>query len=183
MPTTQIEIERSTFQRLQKHAQPLVDTLDTVVNRALDALDRQDPPAHRGRQHIVERSVVPDGLPNLRHTKVLEASVDGHPIVRPNWNGVVDRMLVAAQARVGSFEELRRYWPGNLVQGPKNDEGYRHLAELGISVQASTANSAGQRLVRAARQFGIRFDVRFMWRHRPGAAHPGESALLSVSDS
>ena len=36
----EIAIENSTFERLQRHARPLLDTPDTVVNRALDALEK-----------------------------------------------------------------------------------------------------------------------------------------------
>lgn len=36
---TDITIEHTTFERLQRHAQPLVDSSDAVINRALDALE------------------------------------------------------------------------------------------------------------------------------------------------
>ncbi|MDA8008597.1 MAG: hypothetical protein MPK62_12450 [Alphaproteobacteria bacterium] len=36
----EISIDESTFKRLQRHARPLDDTPDTVINRALDALEK-----------------------------------------------------------------------------------------------------------------------------------------------
>ena len=33
-----IEINQATFERLQRHAKPFVDTPDIIINRALDAL-------------------------------------------------------------------------------------------------------------------------------------------------
>ena len=37
----EIMIEQSTFERLQRHATPLVDNTDTIINRALDALEQR----------------------------------------------------------------------------------------------------------------------------------------------
>ena len=37
-----VDITERTFERLQRHAVPLVDTADTVINRAFDALERID---------------------------------------------------------------------------------------------------------------------------------------------
>ena len=37
----EIKIEDATYERLQQHAKAFVDTPDTVINRALDALENQ----------------------------------------------------------------------------------------------------------------------------------------------
>lgn len=179
MPKIKIELERATFERLQKHARPLVDTTDTVITRALEALESAE--RHlKPRPVQTGRSIDPDDLPNLTHTRVLDASLDGEPIPNPNWNLVVRRLLVAAHARVQDFDELRKKWPGNIVRGSKNDDGYDYLAEIGMSVQASPAKTAGQRVVEAARQFGVEVEIGFMWRQKQAAAFPGESARLKI---
>ena len=68
-----IVIEQSTFERLQRHARPLVDTTDMVVNR-------QPSPGRAGESRrpyvtrkgfTAERNIDPRKLPNLTHTKVL----------------------------------------------------------------------------------------------------------------
>ena len=48
--TPQVNLERSTIERMKAHAEPLVDTYDTVINRALDALDAKKQQASSGNR-------------------------------------------------------------------------------------------------------------------------------------
>ena len=177
-----IAIEQSTFERLQRHAMPFVDTPDAVVNRALDALELGHRPATlRNRPSLPVRQIDPRLLPNLTHTKVLDATLRGEQVDKPNWNLLVDRILTLAMKQCVDFGGLRRVCPANMVQGRKVDEGYRHLAEIDVSVQGLAANDAGRALVALAQSLGIDFDVTFIWRSKEGAAHPGERAHLRVA--
>ena len=77
-----ITIEQATFERLQRHAQPLVDTVDAVVNRALDAMEtgvwKQSDEGFRADEHEVD----PDRLPDVTHTKVLAARLAAADVER-----------------------------------------------------------------------------------------------------
>ena len=114
-----ITIEQATFERLQRHAQPLVDTVDAVVNRALDAMEtgvwKQPDEAFR----VVEHEVDPDRLPDVTHTKVLAARLAAADIERPNWNRLLHRVLVLSMGQVADLNELRRLCPANMVCGRK----------------------------------------------------------------
>lgn len=174
----EIAIEQSTFERLQRNANPLVDTVDMVVNRALDALEHRKgpPPLPTAVRQIDERR-----LPNLTHTKILDASLDGKQIVKPTWNLVVERLLIRAMKQLADFDQLRKLCSVNMVLGRKEDEGYRYLAEIDVSFQGLSANDACGALVVAARNLRIELEIVFIWRDREGAAHPGERARLNVS--
>ena len=176
----EISIDQATFERLQRHAQPLVDTVDAVVNRALDALETGDRPRSGERSLAVEREVDPERLPDLTHTKVLAARLSGEDIEKPNWNRLLDRVLILSKGRVADLDGLQRLCPANMVRGCKSDEGYHHLPEIGISVQGLSANEACAALTAAARGLGIGLDVVFLWRPKDGAAHPGERARLQL---
>jgi hypothetical protein len=179
----QIVVQDQTFERMQRHAKPFVDTPDTIINLALDALESAAdhetmPPA----QHMAgERRIHPRALPNLTHTKVLDARIDGEAIAKPNWNSLLDEMLRRSMKQVGSFEKLKQLCPVNMVKGRKNDEGYTHLPEIDASVQGQDANGACRAIVTAAQGLGMPVDIGFMWRHKEGAAHPGERARLQVN--
>ena len=175
-----ITIEQATFERLQRHAQPLVDTVDAVVNRALDAMERGVRRQPDERFPVVEHEVDPDRLPDVTHTKVLAARLAGTDIERPNWNRLLHRVLVLSMGQVANLNELRQLCPANMVCGSKIDEGYTHLREIDISVQGLSANEACAALTATAGALGIEFDVAFMWRAKEGAAHPGERARLRV---
>jgi len=179
----EVTIKDSTFGRLQRHAKPLVDTIDTVVNRALDALEQTgaSPIPESGHGIPAERRIDPRALPSLTHTKVLEASIDGEPIARANWNSLLDETLRRVMKRVGSFEKLKQVCPVNMVKGRKEEEGYSYLADIEVSVQGQDANSACRTVVTAAQTLGMAVNISFMWRHKEAAAHPGERARLQIA--
>lgn len=176
-----IVIEQSTFERLQRHARPLVDTTDAVVNRALDALEHREGSTACGESAgIAERSIDPRRLPNLTHTRVLDASLDGESIAKPNWNRLLDQALVLAKERLGARGKLMKLCPARIVRGRKEDEGYHYLAEINVSVQGLNANGACEALVATVQGLEIALEVGFRWRPMEGAAYPGERARLRV---
>jgi hypothetical protein len=177
----QIIVEQSTFERLQRHAQPLVDTPDTLINRALDALEQLaclHAPEHRNAGS--ERRIDPRALPSLTHTRVLDAAVGGEQIAKANWNLLLAEMLRRAMKRVGSYDKLRLLCPVNMVHGQKEVEGYSYIPDIDISVQGQDANTACRNIVTAAQSLGIAINIGFMWRHKLGSAHPGERARLQI---
>ena len=127
-----------------------------------------------------ERQIDPRMLPNLTHTKVLDASIGGQRITKPNWNLLLDEMLRCAVKRVGAFEKLQQLCPVNMVKGRKDDEGFDYLPDIDLSVQGQDSNGACRAVVMAAQGLGIALDIGFMWRHKENAAHPGERARLQV---
>ena len=174
-------IEQSTFERLQRHARPLVDTTDMVVNRALDALEHHERSAtQKVYQSITERQINPRRLPDLTHTKVLDASLNGKRFVKPNWNQLVDQILIHAMKQFQNFDELQKSCLVNMVQGRKQNEGYRYLVEIDVSIQGMPANEACRALILATQRLKAELEITFMWRSKEGAAHPGERACLKV---
>ena len=178
-PVPDIAIEQSTFERLQRHARPLVDTTGMVLNRALDALELRE--GHAGPEEnpaVVERLIDPRTLPNPTHTKILDASIEGQRVVKPNWNLLLERLLIRAMKQLANFDELRQLCPANIVQGRKEDEGYRHLAEVDVRFKACPRTTRAQRWWRSLRALGIGLEITFMWRLREGAMYPDEKARL-----
>lgn len=176
-----ILVSQSTYERLQRHAAPFEDTPDAVVNRALDALENREQQVATGNgPSVAIRPVDPRNLPSLKHTKVLAASVNGEDLVNPNWNLVMETLVIRAINEFREFDELRRRCPINMVRGCKEDEGYHHLAEVDVSVQRRSANDIGRALAVGAPNLGIEVEVTFVWRAKEGAAFPGERARLSL---
>lgn len=183
MPEVQIQI--STYERLQRHAKPFVDTPETVIIRALDALEQLAGEAEQtpSSPAAVERQIDPRALPNLTHTKILTASMDGKTISKANWNLLLDEVLRCAMKRLGSHEKVRQFCPINMVKGRKEDEGYGYLPDIDISVQGLDANGACRAIVTCVQGLGLGLDVTLMWRHKDSAAYPGERARLQIEGS
>jgi hypothetical protein len=181
----EVTVQPSTYERLEKHAKAFVDTPETVILRALDALEAakgEDAPVN-GRGPEPERRIDPRALPNLTHTKVLDASIDGKAIAKPNWNLLLEEMVRRAMKRAGSLEKVRQLCPVNMMKGRKEDEGYSYLPDIDVSVQGQDANGACRAIVTAAQGLGVALEIGFMWRLKEAAAHPGEHARIVVANS
>ena len=176
-----VNIEQATFERLQRHARPLIDSVDVIVNRALDALEGGRVPRPNEAAQAVGHTLEPDRLPDLTHTKLLTARLAGKEVSKPNWNRLLHRVLVMAMRDAGNVDELRRTCPANLVAGRKTDEGYHHLPEADISVQGLSANEACGALTVTARALGISVDIVLLWRAKDGAAYPGDRGRLNIA--
>jgi hypothetical protein len=178
-----ISIQQSTFERLQRHAKPFVDSPESVILRALDALEQcaAQPTMEEDADKPTERVIDARALPHLTHTKMLDAAINGERLARPNWNLLLDETLRRAMKRVGSFEKLQRICPVNMVKGRKEDEGYGYLPEIDISVQGQDANGACRAVVTAVQALGMSLDIGFMWRLKESAAYPGERGRIRVS--
>ena len=180
MPT--IYIESSTLERLKSHARPFVDTdEDSVINRALDALGTpQTRLTPIGDDQTGERIVDPQSLPSLTHTKVLVATIDDKVLPKANWGRVRNAMLQRAMKHFDTLGELWQVCPINMVQGKKEDEGYRYISDMNISVQGQDANGACRAIIALAENIGIALDIKFLWRFKDGAAHPGKKGRLTI---
>lgn len=176
-----IAIQQATFERLQRHAQPLVDTPESVIIRALDALDRLGVEhVPNGQLAAPEQQLDASALPDLTHTTILDASIAGKPIAELKWNLLRDKMLWHATKRAGSFENLQHLFPDKLVKGRKEDKGFQYLPEIDISVRRQNANNACHAMVTAAQALGISLNIGIMWQPKEAAAYPGERGRIII---
>ncbi|MDA7999880.1 MAG: hypothetical protein MPK06_02210 [Alphaproteobacteria bacterium] len=131
----------------------------------------------------IEQNFDPRRLPDLRHTKVLYARINGEEIPHPKWNFLLERVVTIAMERFSDFEKVRQICPTSMVNRPKTDEGYTHLPGIGISVQGRSANGACRAVMEAAQELDIPVEIGFAWRVRDGAAYPGKRGRTAVSSS
>jgi hypothetical protein len=178
------DIPPPTFSRLQRHAEPLIDTIDTVINRVLDFYE-----AHHGTGVTPEVSPPPEitaktfnamSPPDLTHTKVLSAKFNGTTLAKgANWNGLLREAIRKAKPHAKTPEDFKRFIVVNFVPGRKQGEGYEYLPEADVSVQGQDANGAWRGALHIAQQLGCPIEAVFMWRHKEKAAFPGETGRLA----
>jgi len=179
-----VDLTPATFTRLQAHAVPLVDTIESVINRLLDAFEVRDGapvPAADGSENTV-RQFNPNTPPSLTHTKVLAIEFNGKSLTRSeaNWNGLLDAAIRAAKGKAKSTADLKKLVIVNFVEGRKSDEGYRFLSDIGLSVQGQDANGAWKGACHVAQQLGCKLTVTFIWRDKEGAAFPGTTGQFRI---
>jgi hypothetical protein len=174
-----IDLTPATVARLQVHAVPLIDTFDSVINRAVDALESAKgtptDPADGTAQ-----TFNPSVPPNLTHTKVLAIEFDGKalPHNEANWNGMLYAVIRRAKEIAKSPEELKKLMLVNVVEGKKTTDGYKYLSDIGLSVQGQDANGAWKGARHICQQLGLRLAVTFIWRTKEGAEFPGTTGQL-----
>lgn len=172
------EFSDATFERLKSYAEPLVDTIDTVINRALDALDEI-----QGRQpDSGMKAFNPAAPPNLAHTTVRSIELCGR-ILHPNetfWNTLLIAVLREAVSRGVSSLTLEAVLTANCIAGRKEDDGYRFYKDLDLSIQGQDSNAAWRATYNLAKDLDLSLKVTFSWRDNPKAAFPGLIGTFTV---
>lgn len=176
----QITIADATIARLQKHAIPLVDDFDSVINKLIDAKENttSEPPMGAKVMEFTDGKV-----PSLTHTKMLSAQVNGKPLppAATNWNRLFDEVILQAAAKLKDPKALAQLIIVNHVVGKKEDQGYRHIAKAGISVQGQDAAAAWKATAHILKGLGMSSEVVFLWYENDKAAHPGQTGKLTVN--
>ncbi len=180
-----VELSPQTFARLQAHAVPLIDNIETVIGRLIDFYESRDGapvPAKDDGAGGKIRQFNPLSPPSLTHTKVLAIEFCGRPLEhgQANWNGLLTAAVRVAKSRTKATADLKQLVIIPYVDGQKTDEGYRYLPELGISVQGQDANGAWKAACHIAQKLGLALTARFVWREKDGAAFPGITGQFTV---
>ena len=182
----QIAIDDVTLARLQKHAVPLIDTFDTVINRIFDAYE-----AHNGngdhavpsRPAPVARTFEASSPPDLTHTKVLSAKLDGSTLAKRSRlertaeaGGNLQRGAPRAQTDPQSASSSST---SRTVSGRAMGMSIWLMPTCPCRVRTPTMRGAAYSTSRSG--FGISVEVVFMWRHKEKAAFPGKTGRLAIS--
>lgn len=177
-----VTLSEETFSRLQAHAVPLIDSIETVINRALDALDA------RGGDRVASagggiRPFNPASPPSLSFTTVRSVTFQGkrHVPAETYWNSIMNAAVREAAKRKMSAAEISDLLLVNNVQGRKEDGGYKYIEEAGLSVQGQDANAAWKAAFQIIHALGLEVEVTFVWQNNPKAAYPGVVGSFSVS--
>jgi hypothetical protein len=180
MPT--IEITDHDFARLQKVAIPFIDTPATAFTKVMDAFEGNNTIVGPALALVRTECALPvyhhDNLPPLTHTKLLEARFGDVQPEKSSWDALVRLALVEVRKKVGTIQDLRKMAAANVVEGRKDDEGYKFLPEHGFSYQGVSAEDAVKIVFRCAKGLKVDFSAEFEWRSKEDAYRPGERARL-----
>ena len=180
-----IEISDMLFRRLQCFAEPFVDTPESIISRALDALESIDHCAPE-KTTIAKSSDIKifnsmQRLPSLSHTRI-HSAIFGYSHISGNWATLLENALIVSAGLLGSVEDLMQIAKANLVKGRGNKEkGFEYIAELGCSFQRSDANTTLRYIAHLAGELDLPFIVEFEWRDDPKAAYPGCQGKIEIT--
>ena len=178
-----IEISETDYKRLQKIAEPFVDTPATAFSRVLDHYARHNVAPSDAAPATPKGQVLTFGIkdiPSVIHTKLLAGHFNGHAPAKINWDGLMQTALGLTFDSCGSVEELHRLSGANVVQGKKETDGYKYLPSQDFSYQGSSADGVVAIVVRCAKALGHKVHIEFEWRNKDKAYRPGKRAVLSI---
>lgn len=179
--THPVSLSAATFTRLQALAVPLVDTIETVINRALDALEATSAEPAKAPNMGAEL-FNPAGPPSLSYTTVKSAMLEGKrlPPAETYWNTLMYACIRAAAAKGKTAQEIVELLLVPSVVGKKEEGGFRFIEDAGLSVQGQDANAAWRAIHRLATAIGLSVEVTFMWQQNPKAASPGKLGAFTL---
>jgi hypothetical protein len=180
-----IEISPRTFARLQAHAIPLVDDIESVINRVFDHYESsQSTPiieAVGPRKTADVKQFNPQLPPDLTYTKVQVVEINGKPLeVRPNWANLMIAVIRIAKNQVQNHDEFKSLMTINWTDQKKEDEGYKFIPDLGISIQGQDANYSWKCACHIAQALGLGLTVTFAWKDKDQAKYPGVTGQFSL---
>lgn len=185
MPT--INLSESSFAKLKTIAEPLVDTLETVIDRVIDEAVARRRDAAIGRS-AMESPVLegalqldPDSPPSLTFTRVRSARVEGSDLHRPKWSSVMVHMHRLALAKLGSVDRLAAVSGARLRAGRHESDGFKYDPRGDFSIQGVEANLCWSHSLRLAREIGVELEVVLEWREKADPARRGKIAVLRWS--
>lgn len=177
--TPQVNLESSTIERMKSYAEPLVDTLDTVILKALDAIDmlkaKTDAP-------LSERVLNPAAPPNLSYTTVKSVVFNGKPFpaAEAYWNPLLLATVREAK-KTRTKEQVKALLICNHTLGKKEDNGYKYLDDVGLSIQGQDANNAWKATYHILQAIKVPVEVIFAWQDNPKAVSPGAMGKFNVT--
>lgn len=155
------------------------ETIDHIVRDAMEQLGiEHDDETERATIVSADGTRVFDAAPSLTFTKPMKATIDGSTIKKPNWATILHAMMARVKAQGFEGERLVRELGVPSKTASYDDEGYKYIPELGISVQGQSAVDAWKEVDRLAKKWRIPVTVEFVWRQNPRAQHPGEAGVL-----
>lgn len=156
------------------------ETIDRIVRAAMEQLGiEHDDETEGAVVASTDGVLVFDAVaPSLTFTKPMKATINGKPIQNPKWASILHVMISQVKAKGLEGEKLVRELGVPSKAASYDDEGYKYVPELGISVQGQSAADAWKEVDRLAKKWKIPVTVEFIWRQNPKAQHSGKAGVL-----
>lgn len=148
------------FKRLQKLAEPLLDTPDTIIGKLLEFYENKSP--EKEILTILKKTpkIRIDSSLNLSNSKIFDAQFNHEEI--SNWKKLMEIAHINAFKRIG-FENLKNITKSNIAKGKKKDKGFHYLEEIDISIQGENAKKCWMSSLNLAKYLKVPIYVKFVW--------------------
>lgn len=176
-----ISVSEENYKWLLTRVEKFGDTPDDIIGRIKEQFEQTILSKNYIQVKKTEEQVKklnPADPPDLRHTRILRASMGDKPVARREWNALVQDLHTIGLKRFGSIKELRQFSLARVIEGQKNDDGYKPIPGSNMSIQGMDANSCWRSIYHLAKRLGTPVSITFEWRNKEDAAFPGETATI-----
>jgi hypothetical protein len=176
-----ITVSDGLFDRLKAHAEPFIDTPESVISRALDAMEMGKVAPSTPR--VGPREFNPASPPNLAFTTPKTITLCGMTFKKGEtyWNPLMFACIKEAAKKGLSPSQIGKLMIVPHANGKKDDNGYVFIPEAGISVQGQAANGAWKQAQHIAAELQLPLVVEFTWQNNDKAAMPNTTGLFKLN--
>jgi hypothetical protein len=118
--------------------------------------------------------------PDLTHSRILHARINGYVFPKPNWNLVMEYAVELAAAKLKNVDDLSKIVLAKHVKGKKIDQGYHYFDKLGLSIQGQDARSAWRTTAHIVKELGLKAELIFEWSSTAKAENAGKTGKLVI---
>lgn len=172
-----IEVSDAAMTYLKQHAEPLVDTTVSVLDRIIAEHAKLKAQSPSGASTL-EMRFSGANLPSVKFTNILAAKVAGKPVAQKSWNHILEELIAACVQAGAEATEIRALLHANTMNGQQSDNGYRFVPAAGFSFQGIEANRVCKNLMILSERFGIALEIEVRWQDDEKAAFPQQTARI-----
>ena len=185
MPVT-VVLSDAIARKMQSVATPLVDTYESVIDRAVDALIEKNgkiagAAVTTGTPTSAGVIAYPmEAPPSLTFSKPTAITLNGQQLDKDElyWNLLLFKVIAIAATKLLPHQ-LRQALLVNYREGQDERSGFRYIPEAKVSVQGADANGAWKATSHLIRSAQLQVDVVFRWDVKEGAAKPGQIGRMT----
>jgi hypothetical protein len=181
-PMAKVEMPEDLLKALGELAIPFVDKEPADVVRRL-VKKEQDAKTTKPEEPSADdvQTFSTTAPPDLTHTKILTARLNGGVMQKPNWNRLMDEVITLAAKKLKDADALSKIVLAKHVKGEKTDNGYEYFPAAKISVQGQDSNHAWKTVAHIAKELGYAIEVTFSWYDNPKASNPGKAGKFVIA--
>jgi len=175
------------LREIESEIDEVVDLLDLYGDSAEDADKSEEtfgayPPDPCPDAEVIEVSV--RHQPDLTHTRVRLAIVDGTLTTERRWNGVLEYMFRKAYPKIGGYRGIVACCTTiNFSEDDDENHGFKFIEDLGLAYQNASVQCIWPAIHELALKLQIAAEVRFTWLRKKKARYPGREGVIIFGDA
>lgn len=119
----------------------------------------------------------PDAPEDLYFTTIIQGHFGNTQVL--SWNELIDTAHVVAVKKVETYDALKKMSNSDIVMGSYNENGFRPIPSIGVSIQGDSPNVAWKNTLQIAKKLNASVEILFEWERKFTAARPGARGILS----